>query len=174
MKSIKQFSFALVLALVTILSSCSSDGSGGGGGSTSLGTLKAKIGGSNFKSLTAATFATKQVMGSTTNFIIQGSDASGKAIQIMIMGTNGAAGTFEISDTAGISAIASYTEVNLSNMSSQTWAAPYESSGAVGTITISEVTDTNIKGSFSFTGKNQAGSDTKQATEGAFNINFSS
>ncbi len=175
MKTIKHFSFALVLALVTMLSSCSGDdSSSGGGGSASLGTLKAKIAGSNFTSMPAATFATKQVMGSTTNFTIQGSDATGKAIQIMIMGTDGTAGTYEISDTAGISAIASFTQVNMATMTSTTWAAPYDASGVVGSITISEVTATNIKGTFTFTGKNQSGTDTKQVTEGAFNINFSS
>lgn len=174
MKTIKQFSAVLVLALITTLTSCSSDSSGGGGGSASLGTLKGKVAGSNFTSMTAATFATKQVAGLTTNFIIQGSDASGKAIQLMIMGTDGTTGTFEISDTAGISVIASYSEVNLSTMTSQTWAAPYDGSGVVGSITISEVTDTNIKGTFNFTGKNQSGSDTKNVTDGAFNVNFSS
>ncbi|MFN3753474.1 DUF6252 family protein [Flavobacterium sp.] len=174
MKTIKQFGIVLTMALATLLTSCSgSDDGGGGGGSASLGQLKAKVGGSNFTSMNLATFATKQVIGTTTTIIIQGSDASGKAIQLILNGTNGAAGTFEISDTANISAIASYSEVNINNpMASQTWAAPYDSSGAVGSITISEITDTNVKGTFNFTGKNQNGTDTKAITNGAFNINF--
>lgn len=176
MKLIKQFGIVLTIALAILLTSCSgSDDGGGGGGSASLGTLKAKIGGSNFTSMSAATFATKQVVGGTTTIIIQGSDASGKAIQLMLNGTDGNAGTFEISETANIAAIASYIEANVSNpMASQTWAAPYENAGTAGSITISEITDTNVKGNFTFTGKNQDGTDTKQITNGAFNINFTS
>jgi hypothetical protein len=173
MKTIKQFGLLLAMAITTLLTSCS--GSDGGGESASLGTLKAKVAGSNFTSMSAATFATKQVVGSTTTIIIQGSDASGKAIQLMLNGTNGSAGTFEISDTATISAIGSYIEANISNpMASQTWAAPYENAGATGSITISEISDTNVKGTFTFTGKNQNGTDTKQITDGAFNVNFTS
>jgi hypothetical protein len=175
MKTIKQFGIVFALTLTTLLSSCSSSDGGGGGGSAALGTLKAKVAGSNFTSMSAATFATKQVVGGTTTIIIQGSDASGKAVQLILNGTDGTAGTFEISDTAGISAIASYIEANISNpMASQTWAAPYDGSGAAGSITISEITDTNVKGTFTFTGKIQNGTDTKAITDGAFNINFTS
>ncbi|MCF6130866.1 DUF6252 family protein [Flavobacterium wongokense] len=168
MKTIKQFGLVLVLAVSTILSSCSSsDGDGGGGGSAAAGTIKAKAGSTNFTSMTAATFAMQQ----GGMLIIQGSDASGKAIQLMLTGVT-AAGTYEISDTAGISVIGSYTEVNLNTMSSTTWAAPFEGSGNVGSITISEITATTVKGNFTFTGKNQNGSDNKNVTNGAFNVNF--
>lgn len=175
MKTIKQIGIVFTIALATLLTSCSGSDGGGGGGTASLGTLKAKVGGSNFTSMSAATFATKQVVGGLTTIIIQGSDASGKAVQLILTGTDGNAGTFEISDTANISAIASYIEANISNpMASQTWAAPYENAGVAGSITISEITDTNVKGTFNFTGKNQDGPDTKQITNGAFNINFTS
>ncbi len=169
MKSIKHISFAIVLALTTILTSCSSsDDGGGGGGNAALGTLKAKAGSTNFTSMQAATFAMSQ----SGMLIIQGSDATGKAIQLLLAGVT-TAGTYEISDTAGISVVANYTIANISNPSaSQTWAAPYENSGVVGSVTISEITATNVKGTFTFTGKNQAGSDTKPITEGAFNVNF--
>lgn len=176
MKTIKQFGIVLTVALATLLTACSgSDDGGGGGGNASLGQVKAKVGGSNFTSMNLATFATKQVVGGFTTIIIQGSDASGKAIQLMLTGTDGTAGTYEISDDANISAIASYIEANISNpMASQTWAAPYDDSGAVGSITITEITDTNVKGNFTFTGKNQNGTDTKAITNGAFNVNFTS
>lgn len=166
MKTIKKFGFVLVLAVTTILSSCSSS-DGGGGGSAAAGTLKAKIAGSNYSSMQAATFATSQ----SGMLIVQGSDATGKAIQLMIAANT--VGTYEISDDANISAVASYTEANISNPSaSQTWAAPYENSGAVGSITISEITATNVKGTFNFTGKNQTGTGTKAITDGSFNVNF--
>lgn len=166
MRTIKHFSIAIVVALTTILSSCSSS-DGGGGGGAAAGTIAAKAGNTNFQSMSAASFAMNQ----GGMLIIQGSDATGKAIQLMLAGVT-ETGTYEISDTSGISVIGSYTEVNLNTMSSVTWAAPYENSGAVGTITISEITATAVKGSFSFTGKNQEGADTKQVTNGAFNVNF--
>lgn len=166
MKTIKHLSFAIVLAVTTILSSCSSD-SNGGGGNAAAGTIKAKAGNVNFTSMTQASYAMMQ----SGMLVIQGSDASGKAIQLMLMGVS-EAGTYTISDTAGISVIGSYTEVNLSTFDSTTWAAPYDGSGTVGTITISEITETTVKGTFSFTGKNQEGTDTKAVTNGSFNVNF--
>ncbi len=175
MKTIKQFGIILTMVLATVLTSCSGSDEGGGGGSAALGQIKAKVAGSNFTSMNLATFATKQVVGGTTTIIIQGSDATGKAIQLMLYGTDGNAGTFEISDEANITAIASYIEANISNpMASQTYAAPYEDAGVAGSITISEITDTNVKGTFTFTGKNQDGADTKAITNGAFNVNFTS
>lgn len=168
MRTIKHLGFAIVLAVTTMLSSCSnsSDG-GGGGGSAAAGTIKAKAGSTNFTSMTQASFAMSQ----GGMLVIQGSDATGKAIQLALSGVT-AAGTYEISDTSGISVVGSYTEVNLSTLTSKTWAAPYEGSGAVGSITISEITATSVKGTFNFTGKNQEGSDTKAVTNGAFNVNF--
>ena len=165
----KHLGFAIVLAVTTILSSCSSsDGDGGGGGSTAVGTMKAKIAGSNWTSMSMATAATHQ----NTVLIIQGSDATGKAIQLMIVGVT-APGTFEINNTSAIDAIASYTQANINNpMASLVFAAPYEGSGTVGSITVTDLTATNVKGTFSFTGKNQNGADTKQITNGVFNINF--
>jgi hypothetical protein len=169
MKTIKHISLALVLAVTTILSSCSSDSGSGGGGSAAAGTIKAKAGSTNFTSLTQASFAMMQ----GGMLVIQGSDATGKAIQLVIAGAT-EAGTYTISDDNAISVVGSYTEVNLGTFDSTTWAAPYENSGAVGTITISEITTTAVKGTFNFTGKNQEGTDTKAITNGSFNVNFQS
>lgn len=177
MKTIKQFGIVLTLALTVLLSSCSSDDNGGGGGGNApQGTLKAKVGGSNFTSMQMATTAQKVAVGGGTYTItIQGSDSNGKAIILILNGVNGQPGTFEISQTAAISAVASYSEMNMSNpMNSPVWAAPYDGSGVAGSITISEITDTNIKGSFNFTGKKQNGTDTKNVTNGAFNVGLTS
>jgi hypothetical protein len=175
MKTIKKIGIVLTMAFATLLSSCSSDDGGGGGGTASLGQVKAKVGGTNFTSMDLATFATKQVIGGFTTIIVQGSDASGKAIQLILSDYDGGTGTYAISDDANISAIASYIEANISNpMASQTWAAPYDGSGSAGSITITEISDTNVKGTFNFTGKNQNGDDTKAITNGAFNVNFTS
>lgn len=167
MKSIKQLSLVLVLALTTVLSSCSSDSGSGGGGTAAAGTIKAKAGNVNFTSLTQASYATMN----SGMLTIQGSDASGKVIQLIIFGATGA-GTYTISEDSTISVVGNYTEVNLGTFDSTTWAAPYENSGAVGTITITEMTDATVKGTFNFTGKNLEGADTKAITNGSFNVNF--
>jgi hypothetical protein len=174
MKTIKQFGLALAIIFSLTISSCSSsDDNGGGGGNAANGTIKAKVGNSNFTSMPVASYATKQATGSVFTIILQGSDASGKAIQIIMNGVNDQPGTFQISNTSGITTVGTYTEVNISNpLNTQVWAAPYENSGIVGSVTVSEITDTTIKGTFNFTGKNQNGSDTKQITDGSFNLNF--
>ena len=174
MKTIKQFGFALAIIFSLTLSSCGGSDDGGGGGSAANGTIKAKVGGTNFTSMTQASFAYKQAIGNAYMITLQGSTASGKAIQLILNGVDGQPGTYEISDTANISAVGTYTEINVNTLTSQTWAAPYDGSGAAGSITISEITDTNIKGTFSFTAKNQEGSDTKAVTNGAFNLDFQS
>lgn len=169
MKSIKHLGFAIVLAVTTMVTSCSSSSDdGGGGGSTAVGTMKAKVAGANWSSMSMATSATHQ----NSVLIVQGSDATGKAIQLMIAGVT-APGTFTISDTSNIQAIASYTQANISNpAASLVFATPYEGSGNVGTITVTALTATNVQGTFSFTGKNQNGSDTKAITNGVFNVNL--
>ena len=173
MKTMKQFGLMLTMVMATLLSSCSSDDNGGGGSSAANGTIKARVAGSNYTTLQAASFAMKQQMGSVYMITMQGSDASGKAIQLVLNGVPATTGTYEISQEATISAIASYTELNMNDpINSVVWAAPYEGSGVAGSITISEITDTNIKGTFSFTGKNQEGTDTKAVTNGAFNLDF--
>lgn len=177
MKTMKQFGLMLTMVAATLLSSCSGDDNGGGGGSAANGTIKAKIAGSNFNG-SVASFAMKQSVGAGAYMItLQGSDASGNALQLILNGVDGQPGTFEISQSAGITAVGSYTKININTSNPMastytTWAAPYEGSGVAGSITISEITDTTIKGTFNFTGKNQEGTDTKAVTNGAFNLNF--
>jgi hypothetical protein len=176
MKSIKQFGIMLSVIVAIIMSSCSGDDNGGGGGgSASLGKVTAKASGKNFKSYVAA--ATKNAIGNAYMIGIQASDENGTAIQLVLTGVDGQPGTFQIGSDSNISVAGTYTEtqINLSNPTASTyttWAAPYENSGVVGSITITEITETNIKGNFEFKGKNQAGADSKQVSNGAFNLNF--
>ncbi len=179
MKSrIKQLGLILTVFVAVMMSSCSSDGDGGGGGGTAPeGTVKAKVGGSNFTSMEMATTAQRISSGGSTYMIaIAGTTAnasSSKTIQLILNGVDGQPGTFQIGEEGSISAVASYTETLMSNpMDAIVWAAPYEGSGITGSITISEINDTNVKGTFTFTGKNQDGTDTKQVTDGAFNVNW--
>ena len=64
-------------------------------------------------------------------------------------------------------------EANINNpMNSQTWSAPYQDSGVVGEVKISEKTDTKIKGTFNFKAKNSNDQSIKNITEGSFNLDF--
>ncbi len=173
MKTIKQLGLALTLALALVVSSCSSDGGSGGSGG-GVGTFKAKIGGSNFTSIPQAAIAQLASNGTFQNLSMSGTDASGKSILITILGENIGVGTYQLTDQGEQFVSASYNEVNLSNpIASLIFAAPYDGGGNVGSIVITEKTDTTVKGTFSFTGFNiQTGSGTKAITNGVFNLNI--
>src|SRR5690606_1689777 len=151
------------------LSSCSSDDDGGGGGGAASGTITAKINGNSFTSLEMTSFANTTTGGGQTTLVMQGNTQS-QAISMIINGYDGV-GTYELSDD-NVFRTASYIEPNISNpLESQTWSAPFQDSGVVGEIKISEETDTNIKGTFNFTCKNSNDGTTKNVTEGSFNLN---
>lgn len=175
MKTLKKIS---ILFLATVLStsviSCSGDDGGDPVPSPALeGQITASIGGNNFTSITQGTTAVKVAVGGAYNITIQGTDLGGRNLQLILNGVDGETGTYEISDNAGITAIGNYTEVNTTTFTSQTWVAPYENSGVAGSITITEISDTNIKGTFNFTARNQENTqDSKAVTGGSFNVNF--
>ena len=175
MKTLKKIStLILAIAFSTSFFSCSGDDSGGNtGGNAAEGTIKAKIGGSTFTSISQGTTAVKVATGGAYTITVQGTDLGGKQLQLILNGVDGETGTYEISQDATISAIGTYTEVNTTTFESQTWAAPNGTDAVSGSITISEITDTNIKGSFTFTARNQEDSNNvKEVTNGAFNVNF--
>lgn len=171
MKTIKRIGVLfMAIAISSFALSCSSSDDGGDGGNAAQGTIKAKINGSSFTSNKDFTTATKiSAVGTLT---IQGSDNSGKEINLTLNGVDGA-GTYEIgSGVGGIAIIASYTEANASNpMNSQSWQAPFDSNVA-GEIKISELTDSKVVGTFYFTAKNSNDNSTKEVTEGSFNVNI--
>ncbi len=163
----------VLLAVVAIsFTSCKKDDDGGGGGNAGSGTIAAKINGSSFSSMEVASRATISTNGGSTTLILQGSDASGKGIFINMFNYDGV-GTYEFSDS-NVFLSATYVETNISNpQNTQTWTAPYDGSGVIGQVKISEKTDTNIKGTFNFTGKNVNGEESlRNITEGSFNLNF--
>src|SRR5690606_9191312 len=161
----------IALALVFTTSSCNKDDDGGGGGGASAGTVKAKINGTSFTSAEISTSGTITNAGGMQTFMLIGSNSSGKAIAVTIIGFDGE-GTYQIGGGANISVSASYTETDINNpMNTQVWQAPFDASVA-GEISFSEVSDTKAKGTFHFTGKNVNGDNsTKEITEGAFNVN---
>ena len=175
MKTIKHFSFAIVLALTTILTSCSNSDNGGGGGSASLGTLKASVGGVNFTSFPQATFAVIASNGAFQNLTVSGSDITGKSLSLTIITANITAGTtYQITDQGNEIGSCTYSEMDLANpTTAQVWAAPYDGGGNSGSITVSSKTATNIQGTFTVNAKNTADNNMKAITNGSFNINLS-
>jgi hypothetical protein len=170
MKTIKNFLLCLAVVSAFSILSCSSDDDGGDGGSAAAGTITAKIDGSSFTSLEITSFASKNSSGPTTTLILQGNTQS-QAINLLINGYEGE-GTYEITD-ANVFIVASYIEPNISDpMNTQTWSAPFSGSGVIGEIKISEETDSGVKGTFNFTGKNSQDDSQKVITEGSFNLNF--
>ena len=172
MKNFKKSILVLMAVVAVSLTSCKKDDDGGGGGGAGSGTIVAKAGGSNFKSMEAASRATMSTNGGNTTLILQGSDASGKGIVITIINYDGT-GTYEFSDS-DVFIVGTYIETNINNpQDSQTWTAPYEASGVVGEVNISEQTDTKVKGTFNFTGKDVNGDQSlKNITDGSFNLDI--
>ncbi len=162
--------FFMIITIGLITFSCKSDDDGGGGGSAAAGTISAKVDGTTVTTLEMTTIAVVE----SGSFRLQGNTegTSSKAF-IMTIAVFDGVGTYPIGGGANIFNTASYTEteVDLSNpMNSQvvTWVAPYDDT-QVGEINISELTDTNVKGTFSFRAKNADGN-IKNITEGSFNI----
>lgn len=168
MKTIKFLSVFLFISIALV--SCNkSDDDGGDGGGAPEGTMTAKINGSSFTSMEIATTANEVTAGGSTTITIQGSDADGKGM-VLIINTYDGTGTYTISDD-NVFTSASYVEANVSNpQASQTWQAPFQDSGVVGEIKIAEKTDSNIKGTFNFEAKNSNDGSMRNVTEGSFNM----
>ncbi|HET8884812.1 MAG TPA: DUF6252 family protein [Salinimicrobium sp.] len=169
MKTLKNLFLVLFVSLIAV--SCSSDESGGGGGTAAAGTITAKIDGSTFTSNSQFTMATKTNTGASTTVTLQGSDNSGEAL-VIIMNAFTGVGTYNIGGGANLSVTASYILPNVSNpTASQSFMAPFDDTVA-GEIEITEVSDTNVKGTFYFMAKNSQDGSTKEFTNGSFNIDF--
>lgn len=163
----------LIMTLTAVtFTSCSSDddsGDGGAGGAAS-GVLVAKINGNSYESMSISSSAT--VANSGQNLIIIASNSSGKAFSFTILGFNGE-GTYPLGGGANIFNSASYTVTDVSNPqspSTEAWQAPYDDT-EVGEVVITDVTDSKVKGTFSFTCKNVGGDQSvKTITDGSFNL----
>ncbi len=166
--------FLASLILFTIVS-CKKSDDGGDGGSAAEGTLTAKVNGSVFTSPKITTSAQYVQVGKSLTIL--GSDATGKAINIIISNYDGSTGTWQIPNGVGlIGVIGSYTEVNIGSLSTKTWVAPYSNSGVIGEVKISEFSKTgNVKGTFKFKARNQDNvSDIKDITDGSFSVKVTS
>lgn len=170
MKTFKQLKiFTLLLFSVAMVTfSCKSDDDGGDGGSAAAGTIQAKVNGSNFQA--SGQLATAVYVSAGQTLTIYGTDMSGRNINLIVNGFDGSPGTYEIGGENLIFVVGTYTEASVSG--SQSWVAPYEGSGVVGEISISEFSSTgSVKGTFRFRGRNQNDTSSfKEITDGAFNL----
>lgn len=174
MRRLKFMLLLIVGGLFIATSSCSNDDDASGGNNNAAsGTLTAKVDGTSFRSMEISSSATLANTGSTSNLIIIASNSDGNAFAITIFGYTGP-GTYGLTGADPlVTNVASYTETDLSNISNPTteiWQAPYDSTD-VGSVTITEETDSNVKGTFSFSCKNVNGDNSvKNVTEGAFDL----
>ena len=164
--------FNLLLAMMVIVSSfsvsCKSDDDGGGGGPAASGTITAKVDGSSVTTIEMTTAA--QLSGGS--LMVTGNDGGSslnKAFVLTITSVDGT-GTYPIGGGANIFNVASYIETDVNSLDVVTWQAPYDDSN-VGEINITELTDSHVKGTFSFNAKNADGN-IKNITEGSFNVNL--
>lgn len=165
MKNFKTLMLFVMMGSLVTLTGCSSDDDGGSGGNAGEGTMTAKVDGNTVTSIDLASQAT--LVPSTNTLILQGTDSSGKGFVITINGYNGT-GTYDIGGSS--LSVAIYIEADVSNpANTQTWQAPYDTS-VNGTVSMSEETSDNVKGTFEFTGKNASDDSLKVISEGSFNL----
>lgn len=166
----KSYLIALTILLTGAFSfSCKSDDDAGAGGGAASGTISAKVDGTTVTTMEMTTAA--QISGGT--LMITGSNGGStpnKSFMLSIVSLDGT-GTYPIGGGANIFNVASYIETNVSNpTNAQTWQAPYDDT-QVGEINITELSDSRVKGTFHYRGKNVNGDGSvKDITEGSFNI----
>lgn len=171
MRNFKQFMLFIMIGSLVTLTSCSNDDdSSGGDGNAASGTLVAKVDGTSFQSMEISSTAT--IANGGQNLIIIASNSDGNAFSMSVFGYDGP-GTYPLGGGANITNTASYSETDVSNPqnpSTEIWQAPFDAT-EVGFITITEETDTKVKGNFEFMCKNVGGDQSvKDITEGGFNL----
>lgn len=165
------FSMCLISLM---LFSCGSNDNSTTPGQAAEGVITAKVGGVAVTTLSMVIFASKV----QNNLHIQGNTGgtSAEAFTFIVLNFNGA-GTYPIGGGANISNSASYmkTQVDLSNPANsktETWQAPYDNTKA-GEVTISEINDSEVKGTFYFKAQNVNGDKSiKNIESGSFNVKF--
>ncbi len=167
MGRLKKIMLLLMAVSLVAISGCSKDDDGGNGGNAADGTVTAKVDGTTVTSIDIASAAT--LVTATSSLILQGTDSDGKGFVMTINGYNGT-GTYEFDGNSLTLNTAIYIETDVSNpANSQSWQAPYETA-VNGSVSVSEETADNIKGTFEFTGQNANDMSIKAITEGSFNL----
>ena len=168
MKKIKQLGKIGFLALALTFASCSSDSAGNPTGPAGEGTITASVDGSTITTMQLGTFGYVSGSGASKALQLSGSDATGKAFTLQVVGYTGIA-TYNVNAANGPLAVLTYTATDLNNPqnTNNTWVSGGD--GTTGTLTVTEYTDAVVKGTFSFKGVNQAGT-FKQISNGSFNV----
>ncbi len=176
MKTLHKLTYLFLATLVLMTASCKTDDDGGNGGDAASGTLIATVDGDNYESEPAGTSATRVNAGGTTTIVLNANSTAAGSNRVFAITMNGidAEGTYDIGGGANISINALYIEAsatNPNNAQTQTWQAPFNDTIA-GEMNIAEITESKIRGTFSFTGQNTEDNSTRTITDGSFNINF--
>ncbi|SRX54586.1 DUF6252 family protein [Aequorivita sp. CIP111184] len=172
MKTFNKTILVLMAVVAISLTSCKKDDDGGdGGGGAASGTVSAKVNGSSYNSEPLLTSAVRSDANGTSTLLITANTMNGKNITLSIAGGFDGVGSYNIGGGANVFNTANYTEIDAGNPTdAQIWTAPFDTSVA-GEIKVSDISSTNIKGTFNFRGKNADGT-FKEITEGSFNVNF--
>ena len=173
MKTLKRLLYIACLCLIVAACKGDDDGANDNGTNTQNdgATFTATIDNTDFSGDLFA-LATITTFNENTLFRLQASDENDRSIVIVINGFDGL-GTYSLSSQNTVDNSASYTERDGDNPDdSTTWSAPYEESGFVGSVTISEITDVMVTGIFNFEGKEENGTTFRDVTDGRFNVRF--
>lgn len=167
MTTIKKLGKITFLALAISLGSCSSD-SDGGSVNAGAGTITAKVDGATVTSIPSATFAFLTEGG----LQITGSNINAQNLALTIVTFDGV-GKYDIGGGTSI-AVGTYSAIDISNPmnTNNIWFAPYSENAVDGVIDVTEQTETNVKGTFSFKAANESGN-IKNVTNGSFNVPIS-
>ncbi len=143
LQAIKMFAKTGFIAAALFLTACSDDNDGGGGGTPSGFHLKAKVDGDNYSN--SSMFEPMAMIQGGT-LIIQSSDNSGNSIQINVANFDGV-GTYENGNNNVMNGYINYLEMGATIGQYTT----YTSVRGDGVVEITEVSETEVKGTFSAT-----------------------
>lgn len=165
-----------ILSAFLLATSCKTKDITPNGNTTSNteGVIEAKVDGVLVTTL--AMTGSANLVESVGTLTIQGNTGgtNSKSFSLIINGFENE-GVYTIGGNNNVGVSASYTEttVNISSpgdVKTNTWQAPYTGGAEVGTITITELSTDNIKGTFSFNAKHNEDQSLKEITEGTFNM----
>lgn len=153
----------ILLLAIAFATACSSDDGGSGTGGSSGSYIHAKVDGSSFKAEVmdhSTVIALRMDSGDGILVQLSGADANANAMNIILFGIT-EPGTYDIGPDSD--SVLAY--LGNSNQSFDTG----ECAGATGTVTITEISETKVKGTFQFTGKSEEnGCSAKTISEGKF------
>jgi hypothetical protein len=123
------------------------------------GTMTAQVNGSGW----TASVVKRAFLSGGTVLTVQGSDGQNRIITIVVRGTT--AGNYSLALGNGLGHNALYT----ANLGTANWSTALN--GGTGTFTITSITATQVRGTFTFTGvSNVAGTAPVQVTSGQFDL----